>query len=202
MTCIVTYMEVQPGFTVQAIALFRQYRQSSSEEIGKSGIDVLQEIHRENRFVLIEAWNDESAFQTHEGAEHTAQFRSKLRDIQSSPYDQRVHHGFAVGSRREAVEARTLFVVTHVDVPPPRREETEVLLKSLAGQSPNDWGSVQYDVFQQNAPRTNHFTVIAAWNDEKAFASHQAQPHTRQFREALGPMLGAPYDERLYKHVN
>jgi quinol monooxygenase YgiN len=60
---------------------------------------------------------------------------------------------------------------------------------------------VRYDVFQQNAPRTNHFTVFAVWNGETGFLSHQTQPHTRQFREALGPMLGAPYDERLYKPI-
>jgi quinol monooxygenase YgiN len=69
----------------------------------------------------------------------------------------------------------------------------------LAEQSRTDAGVIRYDIFQQNAPRTNHFTVFAVWTDEKAFASHELQPHTRQFREALGPMLGAPYDERFYR---
>jgi len=44
-----------------------------------------------------------------------------------------------------------LIVVTHVDVPPPRREETEVLLKNLAERSRSHEGNVRYDVFQQNA---------------------------------------------------
>jgi len=76
------------------------------------------------------------------------------------------------------------------------------LLKSLAEQSRKENGNVVYDVFQQKAPRTNHFTVFATWNNDEAFASHEMQPHTRQFREALAPMLGAPYDERLYSRLS
>ena len=91
-----------------------------------------------------------------------------------------------------------LVVVTHVDVPPPRREETEALLRALVEPSRQEDGNVRYDVFQQLTPRTNHFTVFAIWSDVHAFGSHEAKPHTRAFREALGPMLGAPYDERLY----
>jgi len=34
--------------------------------------------------------------------------------------------------------------------------------------------------------------------DRNAFDAHEGKLHTRQFREALAPMLGAPYDERLY----
>lgn len=190
MTYVVTYVDVEPGSTNQAIGLLTQHR--------NTGI-VLQETFRQNRFVTIETWEDEASFQVHESAEHTAQFRSKLRDIHNSPCDQRVHHGFSVGQDSGSAGPGTLCVVTHVDVPPPRRDETEVLLKTLAEQGRKGDGSVRYDVFQQNAPRTNHFTVFAVWNDEKAFALHEMKPHTRQFREALGPMLGAPYDERLYQ---
>ena len=200
MTYVATYIDVQPSFTNQAVALIKEYRGASSAEEGNSGTDLLQEVSRQNRFVIIEAWKDESSFQVHESAAHTAQFRSRLRAIHNSPYDQRVHHAFAVGPEPGAAGPGTLSVVTHVDVPPPRKDETEVLLKTLAEQSRKDDGNARYDVFQQNAPRTNHFTVFAAWNGEKAFASHEMQQHTRQFREALGPMLGAPYDERLYKH--
>jgi quinol monooxygenase YgiN len=83
-------------------------------------------------------------------------------------------------------------------VPPPRREETELLLRELARQTRHAAGNLQFDVFQQNPPRTNHFTVAAAWTDEAAFVSYQTAESTRQFREKLGPMLGAPYDERLF----
>jgi quinol monooxygenase YgiN len=201
MTYVVTYIDVQPNETgQQAIALLKEYRQASSAEDGNSGVTVLQEMNRSGRFVIIEGW-EESSFHVHEAAEHTARFRSGLRAVQTSPYDQRLHHAFAVGP--EPVTKIGIFVVvTHVDVPPPRRDETEVLLRSLAGKCRKDAGNVCYEVFQQHAPRTNHFTVFAAWNDAHAFASNQMTPHTRQFRDGLGPMLGAPYDERLYKPID
>jgi quinol monooxygenase YgiN len=73
------------------------------------------------------------------------------------------------------------------------------LLRAESEISRKDEGNGRYDVYQQLAPRTNHFSVFVVWKDEQAFASHEATPHTQQFRETLGPMLGAPYDERLYR---
>ena len=76
------------------------------------------------------------------------------------------------------------------------------MLKRLAEDSRKDDGNVRYDVFQQTAPRTNHFTIFGTWKDRNAFDAHEAKAHTRQFRETAGPMLGAPYDERLYSPLN
>jgi quinol monooxygenase YgiN len=126
---------------------------------------------------------------------------STLRSLCLSPADQRRHQAFAIGAGPGQVPDEAVYLVTHVDVPPPRREETEALLKTEAESSRTDPGNLRYDVFQQLAPRTNHFTVFATWSDENAFGSHELQSHTREFREALGPMLGAPYDERIYKQV-
>ncbi|PYS55010.1 MAG: hypothetical protein DMG13_05890 [Acidobacteria bacterium] len=195
---VATYVDVQLSSTNQGIALAYVYREASRTESGNSGVEVVQETGRPNRFVIIEVWKDQSSFDAHERSEQTVQFRAKLKAIHNSPYDQRVHHGFSIDPRPPAAGPSMLFVLTHIDVPPQRKDETEVLLKGLAEESRKDEGNVRYDVLQQNAPRTNHFTVVAAWKDRKAFDSHEIKPHTRQFREALGPMLGAPYDERLY----
>ena len=86
-------------------------------------------------------------------------------------------------------------------MPPPSREQTEALLRSLADESRKEEANLRYDIFQQTS-RPNHFTMIAAWNDVRAYEAHEARPHTRQFREALAPMLGALYDERFYKAVD
>jgi quinol monooxygenase YgiN len=55
---------------------------------------------------------------------------------------------------------------------------------------------LRYEVFQQT-PSRNHFTVFAVWKDRKSFDSHETKTYIRGI--PLGPMLGAPYDERLYK---
>jgi quinol monooxygenase YgiN len=194
---VATYIEVQPGRSAEAVALIGEYAERMRGETGCLAVDALQELHRQNRFAVIEAWDDDSSHQAHEAAVAAAEFRSRLRDIHKSPYDQRIHHGFEVGARGEATPS-SLFIVTHVDVPPPRREETEILLRGFARQIRSHEGNLRFDIFQQEAPRTNHFTMVAVWSSGPAFALHEANPETRQFRESLAPMLGALYDERLY----
>jgi quinol monooxygenase YgiN len=201
MIYVATYVDVQPSSTSEGIALIKRYREASRTEEGNSCVDVVQETSRSNRFVVVEVWKDQSSFDAHEQAGQTALFRAGLKRIHNSPYDQRVHHAFANDPVPPAAEADTLCVVTHVDVPPPRKDETEILLKSLAEASRKDEGNVSYDIFQQSS-RPNHFTVFAVWKHGNAYAVHEMKPHTRQFREALGPMLGAPYDERLYKPLH
>ena len=198
MLYVATYIDVQLNSTNQGIALMQRYREATRTEKGTSAIDVVQETGRPNHFVILELWKDESSFEAHEKAAHTVEFRTRLKAIHNSPYDQRIHRGLSIDSRTWAVGLDTVVVVTHVDVPPQRTDETEVLLKRSAEDSHKDEGSVRYDIFQQTAPRTNHFTVFAVWKDRKAFDSHEIKPHARQFREVLGPLLGAPYDERLY----
>jgi quinol monooxygenase YgiN len=193
----VTYIEVQPSSVPEGIAILNLYREGTAAETGNARVVVLQEASRRNRFVAIEIWKDQAAFEGHDAAGQTAQFRSKLQTIHNAPYDQRLHGAFAIGPE-SSHGPQNFFTVTHVDVPPPRREETEVLLARLAQQARKDNGNLRFDIFQQNAPRTNHFTVAAIWTNEAAFISHQTAGHTRQFREGLGPMLGAPYDERLF----
>src|SRR5215831_7923956 len=197
---IVTYIDVQSGSRDEGMSLVKQYRQNTQMERGNSATSAVQEIGRPNRFVVIEVWKDQS-FDTHEKAGHTMQFRSRLKAIHNSPADQRVHRGFAQDPRASAADGDVIVVVTHVDVPPQRMAETEVLLKSLAEESRKDNGNLCYEVFQQAASR-NHFTVVAVWKDSKTFNSYETKPNTRQFRTALAPMLGAPYDERLYKQLN
>ena len=112
MVHVVTYIDIDPKSIAEGLALLKSYR-SQGDAI------VLQETNRRNRFAMIEVWNDEGAFQAHEGSPRVAEFRSRLRAIHNSPYDQRVHHTFAAGPQREAGDGM-LYCVTHVDVPPPR----------------------------------------------------------------------------------
>ena len=195
---VATYIDVQVSSTNEGMGLIKQYRDATRAEKGNSGTEFVQEMGRPNRFVIVEFWKDQASFDAHERAGHTAQFRSRLKAIHNSPYDQRVHQGLAVDLRPLAASRGTVSVVTHVDVPPQSKNETEVLLKRLAEESRKDDGNLRYDVFQQTAPRTNHFTVLAVWKDRNAFDAHETKPPTRRFREVLAPMLGAPYDDRLY----
>lgn len=195
---VATYVDVQAASTNQGAALIKEYRETTRAEKGNLAIDVVRETGRPSRSVVVEVWNDASSFETHEKAGHTIQFRTKLKAIQNSPYDQRVHKGLSVDPRPWSFERGGVSVVTHVDVPPQSREQAQALLAHLAEASRNDEGNLRYDAFQESPSRTNHFTIFAMWKDRKAFDSHETKAHARQFREAIAPMLGAPYDERLY----
>src|SRR5437762_6727745 len=117
---VATYIDVQANATNEGRGLIKQYRDATRAQKGNSGADFVQEMGRLSRFVIVEFWKDQASFDAHEKAGHTAQFRSKLKAIHNSPYDQRVHQGLAVGPRPLATGRRTVPVVTHADVPPQR----------------------------------------------------------------------------------
>ncbi len=196
---VATYLDVRPASIRSGATLTAQYVRDTRTDAGNVMVAAYQEIGRTNRFVVIETWRDHTAFSNHEKAAHTVAFRDKLRAIHNSPYDQRINTGFAIDPAARTGGSGAIYVVTHVDVPGAMRAQAEALLKQLFESSRVDAGHVRYDVYQQYEPRTNHFTVFAAWDSQRAFDAYGGTPHWQQFREALAPMLGALYDERLYK---
>jgi len=91
-----------------------------------------------------------------------------------------------------------VYVLTHVDVPPPQKDQAIELQKALAAAARKDDGNLWFDVLQQN-DRPNHFTLYEGWRDQKAFDASIAAAHTKEFRQKLNPLEGALYDERLYQ---
>src|SRR5207249_1862741 len=93
-----------------------------------------------------------------------------------------------------------VYVVTHVDVIPPRKDDGLAAVKQLGEESRRGEGNARFEVLQQTN-RPNHFTVVEIWKDAKALETHSMAEVTRQFRDKLGPMSGALYDERMFKAV-
>ena len=90
--------------------------------------------------------------------------------------------------------------MTHVDVVPTFKAQTEALLRGLAATARKMPGNLRIDVIDQDN-RPNHFTLVHVWRDRKAFEAYRSAAATRDFREKLLPMQGALYDERLYAAV-
>jgi quinol monooxygenase YgiN len=90
-----------------------------------------------------------------------------------------------------------LYVVTHVDILPDLLTAAVPLLRQYVADSRRDPGALRVELLQQ-ADRTNHFTIVSVWENEKAFNAHLAAAHTREFRAKVQPMLGSPFDERLH----
>jgi hypothetical protein len=45
-------------------------------------------------------------------------------------------------------------------------------------------------------------TLFAAWQNRKAFDEYESSNYGRHFRDTVGPLLGSPYDDRLYVTLN
>ena len=197
---VATYFEFLPTAVGGGAALLKQYRDASRSDAGNQRMELVQEAGRPTRFALVSIWADQKAYDDHGRAAHTARLRDQLRAIHAAPYDERVHGGMAVGPRNE-LRAGTVVVLTHVDVPGTFKDATVPLLHQLAEASRKEAGNLRFEV-QQQGNRPNHFTVVELWTDQKAYEAHVTAGHTRQFRDQLGPMTGALYDERLYQALD
>jgi quinol monooxygenase YgiN len=198
---LATYVEVMPNAVGPGVVLLKQYRDASLKEDGNLRAVALAEVERPNRFVVVEAWRDKAALEAHGQSAATSKFRDKLKPIADAPYDERITNALYVTQAKNESRSSTLYVVTHVDVIPAGKDDCMAALKAMSADTAADAGNISYEVLQQ-ANRGNHFTVIEAWTDRKALDAHAMAAHTRAFRDKLGPIAGALYDERIYQALN
>jgi len=203
----VTYLDLSPNWVVQGSGLLKQYRETTRKEAGNLEFTVLEETSRPNRFAIVEGWKDQAAFAAHDKSADASRFAFVLEGIRNAPPDRHMLHEFATAPARGAASSGALYMVEHVDFmggDPKFGLAAQPLVKELAASTQKEDGVVRYDVYQQPAPRVNHYQVIAAWTDAKAFDAHETAAHTRQFRAATTTMQAMPpranlYDQRLYK---
>lgn len=198
---IATYVETTVAGAKDGAKLLKQYRDASRKENGNQRVEIASEIGRDNRFVVLEIWKDQAAFDAHGKSAATTAFRDKFKGVQHAPADERVHNAFAVAANDPITAKRAVYVVSHVDVPPPRKDDLIVALNPLATDSRKVDGNQRFEVVQQTS-RPNHFTVVEVWKDHKAYDARGAASAQKTFRDKLGPMLGALYDERLYRAID
>jgi quinol monooxygenase YgiN len=194
---VVTYIEVAPPATQQCAQLLKQYGATSGKDEGNLRFEVLQREAPSNQFIYIAIWRDQPSFEAHRDARHSKEFAAAMQAHLIAPFDQRVHTGMAVAATPGRSSAAAVHVATHVDVPPPFKDQCIASLQALVAASRKE-GVVRFEVFQQGN-RPNHFTVLETWQDERAYVGHITAPHTKQFRAELGPITGALYDQRTYK---
>jgi quinol monooxygenase YgiN len=98
-----------------------------------------------------------------------------------------------------AQQAKSVFVITHVDFAPQPGGLGEALnlLKQYAADSRKDPGCTRFDVLQQDN-RTNHLTLVEEWRSRADFEAHTSAEHTKQFREKAHSIMGSPFDERIH----
>ena len=192
----VAYIEVMPGSRAAAVATFKQYRAASGKDDGFVRFELFEQAGRPGHFSIIETWANQKALEAHAAAPHTKDWRGKIDQIRLSDYDQRPYKTLSLGSP-PATDNDATYVISHVDIGGQGTNAAQ-LLRGLAETSRKENGNLRFDVLQ-HAVRANHFTVIEAWRNQRAFDAHAAAAHTRQYRDSLNPITGSPLDERVYK---
>jgi quinol monooxygenase YgiN len=194
---VVTYIEAAPDAAAPAAGLLRQLADAARKEAGNARFELLQRIALPNQFATVAIWKDKSAYDAHVAGADSKAFRDKVKPHLISAIDERLHSGMNVADAAVKGAPGAVHVVTHVDVPPPSKDDCISLLRALADESRKEGGVTRFEVFQQSS-RPNHFSVVEIWKDSNAYTAHITAAHTRKFREQLTPMSGALYDERLY----
>jgi quinol monooxygenase YgiN len=197
---VVTYIAVAPSAGAEAAGLLRRVAAASRKETGNLRYEVLQQIDRPNQFAILETWGDAKAFEAHGGGPAMKEFRGHLDPLRIGSYDQRPVAGIDVGPGPSPASKSAIYVVTHVDVPGQFKDEAIAMLNKLAAGSRREPGLERYEILQQ-PNRLNHFTVVDTWKDQPALDAHEVTAGTLEFREKLGPFLGALYDDRRYKSL-
>jgi quinol monooxygenase YgiN len=179
------------------VTLLRRYREAARKEGGNLRCEIVQRIDQPHQFAILEIWKDQAAFEAHGKSASTADTREKIAAIRNAPTDERVHTALSVG-RIDAPSRGGIYVITHVDVIPPRKDDGVAALKRLGEDSRRDHDNLRFEVVQQ-INRANHFTVVEIWRDARAVETHSMAAPTREFRDKLATMTGALYDERMYR---
>jgi quinol monooxygenase YgiN len=196
----VTYIEVTPTAEAPAADLLRRVAAASRKEPGNRRYDVLQQIERRNQFAILETWNDVKAYEAHGGGTSMKQFRAELTPLRIGHYDERLDNGIDVGTPVEAASKDAIYVITHVDVTGQFKDDAIAMMKKLTADSRREPGVERFDIWQQSN-RLNHFTTVEIWKDKAALDAHGVTAGTREFRENVGRMLGALYDDRRYRNL-
>jgi quinol monooxygenase YgiN len=105
-----------------------------------------------------------------------------------------------LGAALACAQTAQLYVVTYVDVYPNFAADAVKLLTQFRDASLKDEGAVRFEVLR-DVGRPNHMAIVEVWSSRQAYEAHRMQPHSRDFREKLQPMLGSPFDERLYNSL-
>jgi quinol monooxygenase YgiN len=193
---MVTYIEVVPSAKSQGAAVIKALADASRKEAGVTRFEIFERTAPASQFLILEVWKDKGAMEAHGNGAAAKDYRAKMAPILLAPIDDRTSVATSVAPATLAPGA--VIAATHVDVAPPNRDKTVVLLKAFADTVRKSAGNQRYDVLQQTA-RTNHFTVVEVWKDQAAADAHELAAHTKQYRKDVGAMLGALYDQRWYK---
>jgi quinol monooxygenase YgiN len=193
----VAYVEAAPEAADAVATALGDLAANIAGADGALGFLALRETGRPTRFAMLGVWRDAPSHDR--AATGMAAWQERMAPQLAAPFDRRPSSGFEIaGDPGTPSPGDAIHILTHVDVPPPAKDICIGLLHRLIAASRREPGVLRFDALQQES-RPNHFTLVEIWRDRAAWERHLAAAHTSAFRRELTPLLGALYDERVYK---
>lgn len=75
---VVTFIDLTPPNAEAGRSVIQQYVADTKKDSGIVRIEAMTQDSRQNHFVVFAVWQDQKAFDAHESAAHTKDFRAKL----------------------------------------------------------------------------------------------------------------------------
>ncbi len=202
----VSYIEVMPKDEQKAAILLRKQAADMRKKPGNLEYIALQRDNPSRHFAIVEFWKDRGSLDAGRASEEHKAFVETQTPLLSAALDERPYvpmlddlsrvRSALAGLRRNAV-----FIVTHVDVIPTKKDEGIAATKALFAPSGAEPGNAYYSVLQQST-RANHMTLFEIWKDRAALELHETRDFVRAYRQTLQPFSGALYDQRAYRALN
>jgi quinol monooxygenase YgiN len=87
-----TFIDLMPQNTAPGTVAIKQYVRDTRKDAGIVRCEAIAQIAgRANHLIVLEVWRDEGAYEAHESAQHTRDYRALLQPLLGAPFDQRVH---------------------------------------------------------------------------------------------------------------
>lgn len=88
---VVIFADLTPDNVAKGTELVKQYVLDTKKDPGNVRSEMLAQSNRTNHFMLLQVWQNTAAFEKHEEAQHTKDFREKTQPMLGAPFDQRLH---------------------------------------------------------------------------------------------------------------
>jgi len=93
------------------------------------------------------------------------------------------------------------YTATYVEVVPSAASQAAPALQQYRQATGADAGALRMQVLQR-ADRPSQFVILAAWKDQASLDAHGAGAAAKALRDALGPLLASPDDERVHSALS
>jgi quinol monooxygenase YgiN len=204
-TRVLTFIEVRHDAIDRGTAILRQYKTALHPDGASLRVEILEEIARPERFAILESATRIDALT---GAEERAQdILTSLNGLLIAPPDRRTNREFAnpatatPGKVSEFLKSPSaLYVVAHLDIGPPDQAKGVAALARLIDAARHSEGNILFEAWQQSN-RPNHFNLISSWSTRAQLNEFTDGAPAREFRASVAPLIGSPYDERIYQRL-